>query len=69
MKIKAILVILAFISCWTAVGQGLHFRGSEYPIEERTSMNIPLRKAFADSLVIRFDIAFSRERDNGYILG
>ena len=30
-------------------------------------MNIPLRKAFADSLVIRFDIAFSRERDNGYI--
>ena len=67
MKIKAILVILAFISCWTAVGQGLHFRGSEYPIEERTSMNIPLRKAFADSLVIRFDIAFSRERDNGYI--
>lgn len=67
MKKKSIFILLVLISCLTTAGQGLHFRSSEYPIEERTSMRIPLRKAFSDSLVIRFNIAFSREKDNGYI--
>ena len=67
MKKASVFISLAFLFCLTAAGQGLHFRGSEYPIEQRTSMKMHLHKAFADSLVLRFDIAFTREVDNGYL--
>lgn len=65
---KRIVLLLCFLeACLTLSGQGLHFRGSEFPIEERTSMETRLRKAFTDSLVLRFDLALTREHDSGYI--
>ena len=67
MKKVSVSVFLAFLFCLTAAGQGLHFRGSEYPIEQRTSMKMRLNKTFSDSLVLRFDIAFTRKNDNGYL--
>lgn len=67
MKRIACLVVLIVLAGFSAASQGLHFRGSDYPIEDRTSMTVHLRKEFSDSLVLRFDLELSREKDYGYI--
>ena len=65
---KRIVLLLCLLeACFTLYGQGLHFRGSEFPIEERTSMETRLWKAFTDSLVLRFDLSLTKEYDTGYI--
>lgn len=66
MKRGIILIILA-LHCLAGHSQGLHFRGSDHQISDRTSMIIHPHKGFRDSLVLRFDFSPTQENDVGFI--
>lgn len=66
MKRSSAILFLALGSL-AAYGQGLHFRGSDYEIKNRTSMVIHPGKGFSDSLVLRFDFSPTKDNDLGLI--
>ena len=66
-KLGGTLFIWTVLSCWPTGAQGLHFRGMDYSIEDRTSMSFRIRNSFTDSLSVRFDFAPTQDQDVGYI--
>lgn len=66
MKRWVILLLIA-LNCLTTRAQGLHFRGMECPIKDRTSMSIHPVQRFRDSLVLGFDFSPTKENDVGFI--
>lgn len=64
---RIIAILFLALSSLISYGQGLHFRGSDYSIKNRTSMVIHPRRGFSDSLVLRFDFSPTKENDLGLI--
>lgn len=65
-----IAIISIFFLSSTLYGQGLEFKGNDYPIDERTSYNVfndtPIQ--FSDKFNISFEMSLTRPSRLGYIV-
>lgn len=64
---RGIILLLIALNCLVAHAQGIHFRGMEYPIKDRSSMRIQPVQRFRDSLVLGFDFSPSKDSDVGFV--
>ena len=69
LKYTIILMSLSLLSS-TLYGQGLEFKGNDYPIDERTCYNVfgDIPVSFSDKFTISFDMSLTHPSRLGYIV-